>query len=234
MTIRFKLGIYTLIATIILLAGFVLILWPAQSKVPSSIGTSLVASGIVVVLDLVYRRIIDEDAIATKAILRSGLTNIYDRRDIDKYHSLMKSLSSRLDVSGYSLRSFHDSFAQILTDHLHKNRGLKVRLLVVNPDSAQSRAREASEGLLPGTFSASVARLKGSFAFSGNVEIRSIDTELTTTFFRLDDTMFVGPQFLSLPSRATFTMEVHKGQDSWLFKSYETEFRSMWDGAHVI
>ena len=234
MTTRLKLSIYTLIATIILLAGFVLILWPSVSKIPSSIGTSLVASGIVVVLDLIHKRITNEDAGATKAILKSGLANIYDRRDIDKYHSLMKSLSSRLDISGYSLRSFHDSFAQVVADELRRNQGLRVRLLAVNPESTQSRAREASEGHTPGTFATSIARLQRAFAFSSNVEIRVIDSELTTMVFRLDNVMFVGPQFLSSPSRATVTMEIHKGQEAWLFRAYEAEFQKMWEAARPI
>ena len=234
MTTVNKRRIYILIAGLILLGGIALILLPAKTTVLASIGTSLVASGIVVLLDLVYRTIVDEEGTAIKSILSSGLVNLYNRRDIEKYHVLMTSVTSRLDISGYSLRSFYESFSQTLVEHLRKNPGLKARILVVDPASQSSRAREALEQHKEGTFAASIARFKGTFGASGNLSIRAIPADITTMVFRLDNTMFVGPQFLSSTSRATVTMEIRQSGDSWLFRAYEAEFEQLWGMAHDI
>jgi hypothetical protein len=234
MTVRTKLLIYSLVALVILLGGITLILAPSNSTVPGSIGTSLVASGCVALLDLLYKSIIGEEFSAASSILESGLVEIYDRRDIEKYHPLMKSLSSRLDITGYSLRSFSESFSQILVDRLDKCSGLHVRLLVVDPTSTLSKTRELLEEHAPGTFAKSIEALKRTYRLIPNVEIRALQTELTTMVFRLDRTMFVGPQFLGTSSRATVTLEIHEGRDSWLFRAYEREFETMWSQGHAI
>ena len=234
MTTRTKLRIYTLVVAIVLLGGICLILFPATGEVSKSIGTSLVASGIVGCLDLAYRRIIDENASRADEILNSGLTAIYNRRDIDAYHQLMSSVSSRLDITGYSLRNFYDSFNHVLRERLRNSPRLRVRFLVVDPTSPHSIEREALEGHAPGTFANSIELLKQTFKDFEGVEARAYPGGLTTMVFRIDERMFVGPQFLSAASKATVTLEADRHGDSWLFQAYEREFEAMWSKASTI
>jgi hypothetical protein len=229
MTLTTRLGIFWLVVAIVLLAGLCLILIPSDNeRVYASIGTSLVASGIVLLLESVYRRITDEDAAKLKGIMKSGLSGTYERRDLDVYHQLMTAVSNRLDVSGFSLRNFYESFDQVLIQRLNKCPGLRVRFLVVDPASEQSTDRETLEGHTPGTFRNSIAALKSTFDGYSRVEIRTLGSPLTSMVFRIDSVMFVGPQFVSVVSKQTITLEIHENRDSWMFRAFESEFDALW------
>lgn len=234
MTTRTKTRIYALISALILLGGFVLILLPTKSQIPQSIGTSLVASGIVVLLDIYYRLIVEEDKATVEVLRESGIVAIHNRRDLDKYYDLVARVSRQLDITGYSLRAFYESFGPLLRQRLMTNSQLKARLLLVDPKSERSRAREKLEGHAVGTFAGMVDQIAREFHDLPNVEIRALDADLSTMIFRLDDTMFVGPQFLSRLSKATVTYEISEKNQSWLFQAYEIEFEEIWKASHVI
>jgi len=234
LSIRTKLRIYTIFAALILLVGMVLIFLPGESSTLRPIGTSLVASGIVIVLDIIYKNIVEEHRESLDALLASGLEAIYNRRDLDKYHVLMASLSSRLDIAGYSLRNFYESFRQILLDRLHDHPSLQVRILVVDPGCTHSAAREKIERLVPGTFQKNIEQLKEALRDHPTVTIRTLQADLTTMVFRIDTTMFVGPQFQSAPSKSAVTLEIKEARDAWLFRAYEREFDHLWSKASGI
>ena len=221
--------VFGLVVSVITLTGLVLVL--AGSDTVAAVGTSLIASGIVGILELVYRAIIAEENPAAVAITRAGVSAIHDRRDIDKYHSLMSNLSSRLDICGYSLRGFYESFRETLRSALDEHPSLHVRILLVDPKSEHSREREAAEGHADGTFVASIAKIRQDLSDRANVDIRFVSDAITTMVFRMDSVMFVGPQFISVPSKATPTIELKAQESAWLFQSFEKEFDQMWDTA---
>jgi len=229
MALKTKVLIYLLVVLLLLALGLVFIL--SGGTVLPSIGTSLFASGIVGLLELVYRRITGEDTTTVEAIIGSGLHAVYEQRSLDEYRSLVQSVSGQLDIAGYSLRSFLESFGQILVDRLGRNRSLRVRMLLVDPKSPNSQARERLENHAPGTFSKSIENVHRTFDEVPNVEIRLLHADLTTMIFRLDRVMFVGPQFVSKSSRATATLELRQTKHAWLFRDYEQEFDAMWNSA---
>jgi len=228
MTTKAKFFIYILVLSVLLLGGITLILLPTNGAVFKSIGTSLVASAVVGLLNLFYELIVEDSRAIADALLESGITAIYNRRDLDRYHTLINSVTSQLDIAGYSLRAFFESFGQALAERLKKDKHLKVRLLVVDPDSEQSRARERLEGHVVGTFAGSIHQIQNTFRGYSNVSIRVAPGDLSTMVFRLDSIMFVGPQLTSCPSRASVTFEIERKKHSWLFDAYELEFESMW------
>lgn len=234
MTAKTKFRIYTLVLGIILLVGIILILLPGQGAVPMSIGTSLVASGVVGFLNLFYELIVGDDRAAVEALLESGITAIYNRRDLEKYHVLMEKVSDQLDIAGYSLRAFNESFGPLLADRVKTDKRLKVRCLVIDPNSEPSRARERLEGHAPGTFARTIQQISQTFQGSPNVSIRVLNGALSTMVFRLDNVMFVGPQFISRSSRGSTTFEIEKRKHSWLFDAYELEFEEMWKNAYAL
>jgi hypothetical protein len=147
----------------------------------------------------------------------------------------MRSLSSRLDIAGYSLRAFNESFGDILAAKLQAEPRLRARLLLVDPASARSNERDRIEGVhAPQTFQKSVDSIIHRFGMALNVEIHLLDGDLTTMVFRIDNTMFVGPQFISKASRSTATFELQKAEEAWLFEQFEQEFEAMWKTARPL
>ncbi|HKQ48593.1 MAG TPA: hypothetical protein VJZ71_11030 [Phycisphaerae bacterium] len=212
---------------VILAAGTIFVLLGGQVK--PAIGTSLLASGFVGFLELVYRYVVREDTRRTDAMTAAGLFSIFDHRDLDRYHTLMHERWQRLDILGYSLRNFYESFGQTLLDRAQADSKICVRILVVNPATAQSKAKEAAEGHAAGTFATAIEAMKVKYNKVANIEIRLLEEDFTTMVFRIDDVMFVGPQFQSLPSKATPTFEMQKGKNAWLFHAYEREFDALWN-----
>ena len=218
--------VFGLIVTVISLVGLICVI--VGNTVLVAVGTSLIASGFVGLLELTYRSVVREDTTRTDAMIAGGLYSVYHHRDLDRYHSFMHEPWERLDIFGYSLRNFFDSFGQRVLERADADQRVRVRILVVDPASAPSKAKEAAEGHVPGTFLQAIESIKAKYGGRSNVEIRLLKEELTTMVFRIDNVMFVGPQFRSAPSKATLTLELHKGRDTWLYSAYEGEFTLMW------
>lgn len=193
-----------------------------------SIGTSLIAAAIVTFLELWNQIAISKIMQSIKnVILDSGINSIYDKRDLDKYDQLIRNLNQSLDVTGYSLSAFYESYSDILKEKCAINPILKIRILFVDPDSEFSRHRAFLEEIPTGSYKDRVERLTNHFKDYPNIEIKKISTPLTTMIFRIDDTLFVGPHLYKKPSKSTVTMELsNKG---WLFNEYIQEFERLWN-----
>lgn len=226
--------IYILINIIIFLIGLFLIYIGFTQKQSSenianiaiSIGTSLVATGVVLALDLVRRNTNKRVNRRTKNILgHSGIQWVYEKRDLDKYDHLIKRVSDRLDICGYSLGAFFDSYGEIIKKRATIN-DLKIRVLFVNPNSEAARARAELEGKPSNHFEDRFNSFMNFFSGTSSVEIKTIDTPLSSMIYRIDNIMFIGPHFYKTQSKSTLTIELSKG--SMLFNEYQKEFDRMW------
>jgi len=224
---------YFVVGIFAILVGIILIL-VSQAKedicelaitILISIGTSLIASGVIILLDIV--REILKDNITNRisnVFYQAGLTKIYYKRDIDDYDKLIKNLKSDLKITGYSLRSFFDSFEEIIKEK--SKAGVKIYILVTDPNSEFAKNREKLEGNREGTFKDSLdkifTRTKGT-----DIVMKKINMPLTTMIFKIDKTMYVGPHLFHKASKATHTFELTSSGE--LFKEYEKEFDKLWD-----
>ncbi len=196
-----------------------------------SIGTSIIAASIVAVLDL-FKQLSIASALQrhNNVITEAGVGWIYKKRDLDKYDTLMNSLKSGIDVAGYSLGAFFDSYSKLIKARA-AGKNLIVRILLVKPLSAYSINRAAVEGRNAQQFSDKIDTLKNFFHGVPGVEIRYINAPLSSMIFRIDDTMFIGPHFYGVQSKATFTMELKAKH--WLYEEFQQEFDRMWSVAVV-
>lgn len=202
-----------------------------------SIGCSLFAGGVVYLLDILRKITLDDlDKNYKNSVLNvifdSGIKYVHRKRSIDKYDDLMTDVKEKIDISGYSLRSFFENSKHIIQDHSDNNKKLSVRMLVVDPDSEFSIEREKIEAEAPGTYKNSIGKIKTAFKDTKSVEIRKINTQLTTMIYRIDDLMFVGPHFYQRSSTTTNTLELSKA--GWLFGEYIKEFENLWKAAKPI
>jgi hypothetical protein len=226
--------VYLLINIVIFLLAFLFIFkgynpknTDQENAVYLSIGTSLIAAGIVVILelwkDLSKNKMLER---INNVILDGGINYVFPKRDLDKYDQLMKNFNSRLDITGYSLNAFYESYADLLTEKTKKIPSITIRMLVVNPESKFSKHRADLEGKTSQSIKDSIDRLKRKFGSIENIKLRQINSPLTTMIFRIDDTMFVGPHFYKKPSKSTVTLELDK--NGWLYEEYEKEFEKLW------
>ena len=164
-------------------------------------------------------------------INEGGLNLLYSKRDIDRYDDLMNDLDVSLDICGYSLGGFFDSYSVILKDKL-VNKNVKVRALFVDHTSDSAAMRAEIEDKSIDLFRLRFESFKAYFGQLSGIEIRIISVPLSTMVFRIDDIMFVGPHFYKRQSKATLTIELAKGK--WMFDEYQGEFDRMWNDASTV
>jgi hypothetical protein len=229
-------SLYLLINLIIFFIGYLLIQQgncaPMQLPISNvgniliSIGTSLIAASVVMFLDLIRHvsiaKVLEQlDNLVTEA----GLVWIYKKRDIDKYDKLMDTLKGSLDITGYSLGAFFDSYSDKIIAKT-SNSSVLIRILIVKPETVFSQSRAIIEGRGQEGFKDRIETLIKFFKGHKNIEIRLLDAPLSTMMFRIDDTMFVGPHFYKKQSKATLTQELKINH--WMFTEYQEEFERMW------
>jgi len=198
-----------------------------------SIGTSLMAAGIVSIIEL-WRNIIKSKLLdkINNILFEAGIELIYKKRDIDKYDILMENLSKNLDITGYSLNAFHDSYADLLLGKVKQDKSIIVRILMVKPGSSFSTDREEIEKNQKGIYSSAVEKIKGKFRNCRNIKIKLLDHPISTMIFKIDNVMFIGPHFHEKTSKSTLTIELNK--DGWMYEEYCKEFERMWADAEDI
>lgn len=232
--------IYLLINILILFIGYLLIDYGLSligedqkaSNVYVSIGTSLIAAGIVIFLDLWKNITIGKLLEKIKNIINdSGLNYIYKKRDIDAYDTLIDNMKHGIDICGYSLAGFFDSFSETVITKA-KTKDVRIRVIFVDYNSQASQHRAAIEGKSTDLFKERFNTFVDHFSGIQSIEIRTIDTPLSTMIFRIDDFMFIGPHFYKKQSKSTITMELKRGK--WVFDEYQSEFERMWKDAKSI
>lgn len=223
---------------VVFLIGVIFIFWgldvnneTVKNAVLVSVGTSLIASGIVASLDLL--RTFKRDQLNSRfdsVFVNAGIENAYAKRDLDEYDTLIKNAKKSIDIMGYSLRGFYQSYRDILLEKTEKNSNFTIRILVVTSDSISSKWREANEdGKSKGVYKESIETLKRGFKDRPNIEIKMIDIPLGHMIYRIDDIMYIGPYLYKKNSKSTNTVRLCK--DGWLFKEYQQEFNAMWKDA---
>lgn len=198
-----------------------------------AIGTSLIAAGIVALLelwkDLSKNKMLER---INNIILDGGLDQVFPKRDLDKYDHLMNNLRSNLDITGYSLNAFYESYVDLIVEKVRQIPSIDIRILVVSPESDFSKHRATLEGKSYESVKNSIDRLRKKFNTFENINIKQINTPLTTMIFKIDNVMFVGPHFYKKPSKSTLTIELNR--DGWLYEEFEKEFEKLWrDGTEL-
>ena len=220
---------------IILALGIILVFWgnttinthSLMASILISIGTSLVATTIASIIGFLFKEIDAEKQKKIDNVLNlAGIDAVFAKRDLDDYDCLMQKASKSVDIAGYSMRAFYQSYKEILIDKL-KNENLRVRMLFVDPDSDYSKHRNQDEEQTESeTYKASVESVVNGLSECPNIEIRKIDNNLGTMIFRIDNVMYIGPYLYKKSSKSTNTFCLN--DRGWMFREYQKEFDKMW------
>jgi len=227
--------VYLLVNFVIFLAGYVFILLgcnsvenTVKSSILFSIGASLIASAIVVFLDI-WREIARENVLsqAFNIIVDAGVRGVHRKRDLDKYDQQMEAAQHVIDIAGYTLNAWYESYAELVLEKARQNPGLRLRILMVDPRSPFSVHRANQEGKSEASTEDSYERIRSAFAECKGAELRVVDTPMTSMIFRVDDVMYVGPHLFERPSKSTLTFELDVS--GWLFSEFHGEFDRLWE-----
>jgi len=232
--------VYLLTNIIILILGYYFInkgiclidTQSTNSNIYVSIGTSLIATGIIVFLDLWKKLMIKKITGRIKNVINeAGIQWVSKKRDIDIYDNLIDNVKESIDICGYSLGSFFESFNDVIKNK-SQNKNMIVRVLFVDPNSKAAKQRAKIEGKDVELFKQRIETFVTFFDKIDFVEIKQINVPLSSMIFRIDDVMFIGPHFYKKQSKSTLTIELSKKQ--WLFSEYQDEFNRMWEDATPI
>lgn len=213
--------------TLAIILGVVIMYFFSQSQI-IGVGTALVAGGSVRMANYnsfksqAVKEYVD-DLVEQWGIL--DLQQGRGRAEKEQYEELMRKCDNKLHIQAISLSRFQNDLGHVL-DRLG-DLDVEIRLLLLDPDSDICKwygEADPERGDLPATIKDSTRR----FAKRDieTLEVRYYDA-MPSNYFRVDSKAFVGPYFISEPSRTTLTFLGRTDGD--LVDSYARHFESLWE-----
>lgn len=135
-----------------------------------------------------------------------------------------------LDGIAFGLKTFRDAHTADIENCL--NNGIRIRLLIMDPELPFVKQRELEEKEVEGQISASISHLltwakELKKKTKGNISIKYYNSMTLDFYWRIDDVLYVGPYLFGRASQATLTYKYEKGGLG--YKEYTEYFESLWD-----
>ncbi len=150
---------------------------------------------------------------------------------------MLDRVRTNLDLLGYAMLFFpeqHPRLTQILKDKCAN--GLRVRIALADPESAEVMARDKLEGLsgtLPGRILSTVRHFEPLFSNTG-VEIRYHSVPLYNALYRFDDQMLVTPYLYKLHGYQHPLLHLKRLGPAGIFESYAQQFEAIWTESRPV
>lgn len=218
---------------VIILAGIIFCIASAYTEAPwnnicLSVGCSLIASGLVILMHdfFIERKTISE-------LNDWKLTKIYNTRAEKNADSDPQLDKARyvVDVVAFGLKAFRAKQTKRVENCLR--RGVNFRIITMNPESQFVRQRELEEketdGQIKHTIEDLVAWANGLNAkgLKGRILVKGYDTMTLDFYWRVDDTIYVGPYWYKISSQQTITYKFEREGKG--FTTYSEYFDSLWE-----
>ena len=160
------------------------------------------------------------------------LVHIYSKRSEKNKDSDPKLDKARIkvDVIAFGLKSFRETYTEKVTAAVTK--GVKFRIITMNPDSKFIAQRDIEENKQEGATSDSIRKLVSwanelNKTKKGSIIIKGYDCMTLDFYWRVDDDIFIGPYWLGHESRDTITYKYEKGGTG--FDVYSGYFEELWN-----
>ena len=137
----------------------------------------------------------------------------------------------QLDCIAFGLRSFRNRRKNDIQKNL--NNGMHARFLVMNPYGLYISQREVEENVEHGSMSKSIIQLVhwvkdlNSHSSKGKIEVKYYNCMTLDFYWRIDNTIYVGPYMLEIDSQQTITFKYVEGGKG--FKMYSEYFDDLWN-----
>lgn len=195
-----------------------------------SIGTSLIAGALMSLATLWIDQIRNGEEVRMRDLVHTGLLAAYPRRNLAEEYDALVADAKVIDVTGYTLKSFSEQNEEVLRARAKQGKPVKVRILLVDPDSEASKIMQKAENQSIGQYSGSRDSLLRSLGDIRGVEVRLSKRHLSMMIYRIDETLFTGPYPASARSAKAFTLKLGRG---WLFDRQMEDFEALWAVADV-
>jgi len=235
--INWKSVVAGLILLLVGIGGILLdIFWlKTATHVWISIGCSLIASGLVILLTSLFVERRQESPLDVW-----GIKNIYpsrSRMNEDCDVSLRKA-KYQVDIIAFGLTSFRTE-QEKLTKKLLRN-GVSFRIITMNPESPFVAQREKEEnsadGQIKNTINSLIAwaeKLNGDNSHKGKIEIKGYSCMTLDFYWRVDDDIYVGPYWLGYLSQQTISYKF-TGKTDQGFTMYSNYFDKIWNNSEIL
>lgn len=220
---------FTVINTLILILGVFLV--NGGSNLCLAIGTSLIASSIVSYGTIWLKYIKTEEERLLFKVKEYGVIGIFENRDLGVRYKKLLNNSNKVDVTGYSLSGFTNQSIDLIKKRNMGENPIKVRILLVDPESQSSQFQETIEGHGKNSFKTYCENVKIRFNGVSHVEIRYASHALPLMIYRLDDIIFTGHYSVNNSSNSSSTLTYEIKSPGKLFNIYISEFEAMWEKA---
>ena len=220
---------YAIIVSLALvLLGVILSILPYNIAV--NIGCSLIASGIVLFFTTILIDYRKDYMVWNEWKLEKIFKTRADKNN-DSDPKLEKHNVKQLDGICFGLKSFRSNRSKDMLTCMQ--RGMNVRLLVMNPQSQFIKQRELEENASLGSISKSIESLLSwanelnKQSKKGKIKIKFYDAMTLDFYWRLDDDIYIGPYMMNIESQQTITYKFVKGGRG--FQYYSDYFETLWN-----
>lgn len=231
-----KINLKSIIAALIILSigvflalmdGFV---WKSESSIFLNIGCSFIASalaGLITVL-LVERHPVNPlDAWKLRRI-ESTRAKIND-----ECAEKLRKVKYQVDIVAFGLHTFRNKQSSYVENYLKK--GINFRILTMDPTSPYVLQRECEED--DTSIKNSIEKLVewanklNSLQYKGKVIVKGYSCMTLDFYWRVDDTIYVGPYWYGHDSQQTITYAFDEGGEG--FTLYAEYFEKLWDSSDL-
>lgn len=222
-----------IVGLVIMIIGIILIpidlFWTKTNQnLWISVGCSLIASGIVILMTALLVEKKEEDHLA-----EWGLDKIYKVRSDKNKDSdpKLKYVENHLDAIAFGLKSFRNNHGDEVEALLRK--GVNVRILTMNPskDNCFLKQREIEEET-PGQIRNTIEQLVSwadklnSKKYKGHITVKGYKCMTLDFYWRMDNEIYIGPYWYHYGSQQTITYKFIHGKMG--FDIYSTYFEKLW------
>lgn len=223
--------VYILAHIALFLLGFALV--RGVGVVSQGVGASLIAAALTGWVIFVYVRLSERRAEALEILDRFGFVAAFEARAArikPEYDQRLAGANERIDIMGFGLKALWEDYHDQFPDW---KRRVRVRILLMDPNSPCADQRDTEESEIPGSIRSSVRRFlretDGLRAETAGYpfEIRLYTCLPSVNIFRIDDEMFWGPYLIRAQSRNAPTFVVRHG--GILYRRLLSHFEEIWN-----
>lgn len=151
-------------------------------------------------------------------------------KNMDSDPKLKISSIKQLDAIAFGLKTFRSFHTDDVEERLRD--GMKIRFLVMNPDGKFIFQRECEELEVEGQIANSIRQLvewakRLREKTGGDIQVKYYNSMTLDFYWRLGDTVYVGPYLYGKASQATITYKYTAGGKG--FETYTQYFEELWN-----
>ena len=222
-----------IVALLAIIIGISMIFLLKEYAAWVGIGGSLTASGLVILLQALL-----VDRIKVSQLDKWGLERIYYTRseqNTDTDPELRKA-KYQIDAVVFGLKSFRDKHGHLIENCL--GHGVDIRILTMDPAGEFIAQREKEEKVSEGSIKQTIEQLVlwadqlNLQNRKGKIEIKGYNCMTLDFYWRVDDTVCIGPYWYGTDSQQTITYRYVDDDIRGLgFKQYTEYFEKLWNEA---